>query len=346
MRLARPLRALVLAALLAPALVVAPGGAPSIAEAVGPLPECRLDDISTEPRGYDDWATTQVDWILSVGKAYAPPDLVSIYGAGVTGGGLIRRVAFGDLKTMATAARKAGTPLGSVSAYRSYKQQASLFNTYVKGYGFDKATTFSARPGHSEHQLGLVIDFADAGSTKFVSEASGAGRWLSKNAWKYGWLMSYPDGKSDVVCYSYEPWHYRYVGRDLARKIHDAGTTIRQYLWANFTQVDPACVALKPPPLKTPGSPRSCALPGAKPSAGASPPPAATAGASGAAPAGSGGSGPPTATPGMPNTAPTSALGDALPIGLGLVLAVLALLAFASWRASRRRRSSPYSTRR
>jgi D-alanyl-D-alanine carboxypeptidase len=346
MRLARPLRALLLATFFAPALVMAPGGVQPVAEAVGPLPDCRLDDIYTEPRGYDDWATTQVDWILSVGKGYAPPDLVSISGAGVTGGGLIRRVAFDDLKAMAAAARRAGAPLGNVSAYRSYKQQASLFNTYVKGYGFDKATTFSARPGHSEHQLGLVLDFADAGATKFVSEASGAGRWLSKNAWKYGWLMSYPDGKSDVVCYSYEPWHYRYVGRELARKIHDAGTTIRQYLWANFTQVDPACVALEPPPLKTPGPPRSCALAGPNPSAAASSPPAATAATSGAPPLGSPGSGPPTTTPGAPTAAPTSALGGALPVGLGLVLAVLALLAFASWRASRRRRSSPYSTRR
>jgi D-alanyl-D-alanine carboxypeptidase len=138
---------------------------------------------------------------------------------------------------MAVAARRNGTPLGNVSAYRSYNTQKALFQSYVDGYGFKRAITFSARPGHSEHQLGLVIDFADAGRSQFVSEKAGAGKWLAKNAWKYGWLMSYPKGKSDVVCYSYEPWHYRYFGRDLARQIHDSGLTTREYLWSHFTQV-------------------------------------------------------------------------------------------------------------
>ena len=246
-----------------------------------------VEKIYTEPRGYADWATTQVDWILSVGKGYKPPDLVSISRAGVTGGGFIRAVAFDDLKAMATAARKAGTPLGSVSAYRSYQQQVDLFNSYagwnkttkqwqLKSYftkttkkysNFDDAVTFSARPGHSEHQLGLVIDFAAGGQSTFVNEQTGTGKWLAKNAWKYGWLMSYPKGLDERVCYHYEPWHYRYVGRAIAKKIHDAGTTIREYLWANYTQLDPACIAAKPPKLKTPGSPRSCAIAEASPSA-------------------------------------------------------------------------------
>ena len=167
-----------------------------------------------------------------------PPDLVSVSNAGVTGGGLIRAVAFDDLKAMADAARKNGTPLGNVSSYRSYKTQKALFNSYVDGYGFKSAITFSARPGHSEHQLGVTIDFAAAGSSDFVSETTPAGRWLSRNAWKYGWLMSYPKGKSAVVCYRYEPWHYRYYGRELAKQIHDSGLTTREYLWSHYTQVD------------------------------------------------------------------------------------------------------------
>src|SRR5829696_325497 len=127
MRQPRPLPSLLLAAVLAPALLAGPAIGPPIARGVGPLPDCRLDDILTEPRGYDDWAITQVDWILNVGKGYAPTDRVSIYDAGVTGGGEIRRVAFDDLKAMASAARDAGVPLGSVSAYRSYRQQVKLF---------------------------------------------------------------------------------------------------------------------------------------------------------------------------------------------------------------------------
>ena len=234
----RTLRALAAALLLGAGLLAMPAASPGPALGAGPLPACRIDDVLTVPRDYDSWRTTLVDWILSVGRDYKPPDLVSISAAGVTGGGQIRQVAFDDLKAMADAARAAGTPLGNVSSYRSYKTQKALFNTYANGYGYDQAITFSARPGHSEHQLGVTIDFAAAGSSTFVSEKTPAGRWLAKNAWEYGWLMSYPKGKQSVVCYRYEPWHYRYFGRELAKEIHDSGLTTRQYLWSHFTQVD------------------------------------------------------------------------------------------------------------
>jgi zinc D-Ala-D-Ala carboxypeptidase len=235
----RTARALAASVALGATLLIIPVASPSPAIGVGPLPKCRLDDILTIPRGYDDWSHTLVDWIFTVGPDYKPPDLVSISRARVTGGGQIRAVAFDDLEAMADAARAHGTPLGNVSSYRSYKTQKALFNSYANGYGFDQAINFSARPGHSEHQLGVTIDFAAAGTSTFVSETSPTGRWLAKNAWKYGWLMSYPKGKQDVVCYRYEPWHYRYFGRDLATKIHDSGLTTREYLWSHYTTVDP-----------------------------------------------------------------------------------------------------------
>jgi zinc D-Ala-D-Ala carboxypeptidase len=268
-------RALAASLALGVGLLIVPAASPSPAIGVGPLPECRLDDILTIPRGYDDWSHTLVDWILSVGPDYKPPDLVSISKARVTGGGLIREVAFDDLVAMADAARAHGTPLGNVSSYRSYKTQKALFNSYAKGYGFDNAINFSARPGHSEHQLGLAIDFAAAGTSSFVSETSPTGRWLAKNAWTYGWLMSYPKGKQPVTCYSYEPWHYRYFGRDLATKIHDSGLTTREYLWSHYTLVDP----------KT-GDPVSAGSPTASGSAEASVPPEVTPAASETAAAG------------------------------------------------------------
>jgi D-alanyl-D-alanine carboxypeptidase len=244
----RTARSLAASFALGAALLTIPAGAPPPALAAGPLPACRLDDILTAPKDYDSWSTTLVDWILTVGPDYKPPDLVSISNAGVTGGGQIRQLAFDDLAAMADAAAKAGTPLGNVSSYRSYKTQKALFNSYVDGYGFNRAITFSARPGHSEHQLGITIDFAPAGKSVFVSEEVGAGKWLSKNAWKYGWLMSYPRGKRALTCYRYEPWHYRYFGRDLAAKIHASGLTTREYLWANFT------TAVVPPASSGPGS--------------------------------------------------------------------------------------------
>jgi D-alanyl-D-alanine carboxypeptidase len=257
----RTARALAASLALGAALMSFPASAPSPAAAVGDLPTCRLDDIPTVPRDYDSWSMTLVDWILDVGPDYKPPDLVSISNAGVTGGGQIRKVAFDDLQAMANAARAAGTPLGNVSSYRSYKTQAALFNSYVNGYGFKRAITFSARPGHSEHQLGLTIDFAPGGRSVFVSEDVGAGKWLSNNAWKYGWLMSYPRGKRALTCYQYEPWHYRYFGRDLAAKIHASGLTTREYLWANFTTavVPPASQssggASEPPSSAAPATP-------------------------------------------------------------------------------------------
>src|SRR5262245_15696585 len=106
-------------------LVAAPASRPAPALAVGPLPECRLDDILTEPRGYGDWATTQVDWILTLGPGYKPPDLVSVTKGGVAApnGGYIRAVAIPDLKAMAAAAAANGTPIAAWSPYRGYKQQ-------------------------------------------------------------------------------------------------------------------------------------------------------------------------------------------------------------------------------
>ena len=341
----RFLRALAASALLAAGLLAAPVGMPSPVAGVGPLPACRLDDILTEPRGYDDWATTQVDWILTLGPDYKPPDLVSISTADVAGGGLIRKVAIDDLRAMGEAARKNGSPIKALSPYRGYKQQVSLFKSYAGSdyHNFDSAVTYSARPGHSEHQTGLTIDFGSIGDTALNSkwESTRAGGWMAKNAWKYGWLMSYPNGKQDLVCYRYEPWHYRYVGRDIAAKIHESGLTIREYLWANHTQLDPACVALPAPKLKTPGEPRSCAFAAASasPSSGPSPTPGASSTA-GATPVGS----PPSSSPGSPAaTSPPAApsgffgLEPSVASG-GFILIALVIVGSVAWWQARARR--------
>ena len=255
---ARRLWSIAAALLLAVGLFAVPASAPSPAAAIGPLPACRFDDILTFPREYDVGPTTLVDTILSVGKDYSPPDLVAVSRAGVGGGGLVRRIAFDDLKAMATAAKANGTPLSNISTYRSYATQVKLFNGYVKAYGYDEAVKFSARPGHSEHQLGLTIDFVSPGAGISSSwESTRTGGWMAKNAWKYGWLMSFPKDAFEKVCYTYEPWHYRYVGRDVAKAIHDSGSTIREYLWANYTMVDPTTGLPIPSPTVTPTAPPS-----------------------------------------------------------------------------------------
>jgi hypothetical protein len=243
----RSRRALAGALVLGAAFLVMPAALPSSVEAVGPLPKCHLDDIRTVPRDYDNWSTTLVDWLLTVGKHYKPPDLVPVSDAGIAGPGLIREVAIDDLRAMAKTAARNGTPIAVNSPYRSYADQVASFNGWVNLDGYDDAITYSQRPGHSEHQLGLTIDFMTAGGGSALQgdwATTPSGGWMAENAWKYGWVLSYPKGEggalfSDVTCFHYEPWHYRYLGREIARKVHRSGLTIREYLWKHFTMVDP-----------------------------------------------------------------------------------------------------------
>lgn len=328
-----PLRALVTSfVVVAVGLLPMSLASPVPAAGLGPLPDCRIDDVLTEPRGYDDWQITLVDWVLRVGSGYKPPDLVPVANAGVAGGGSVRRIAIDDLRAMADAAAANGTPLDNVSTYRGYRQQRALFRGYARSDGYADAINYSARPGHSEHQLGLTIDFVSLGDTGLTSnwDMTPTGRWMKNNAWKYGWLMSYPKGKQAVVCYSFEPWHYRYVGRELAREVRDSGLTLREYLWANYTSVDPGTGEPVPTPTADPsGSPSHSAgvSPDVSLAPSASPPPEPTAETTGepTVPAPS-----PTAGP-APTAPPPSAplVGIDLTIiaaGLLLVVALIGLL--------------------
>jgi D-alanyl-D-alanine carboxypeptidase len=148
-----------------------------------------------------------------------------------------RRAAIPDLTAMAKAARAAGARLAVQSAYRSYSTQVGVFNSWVRHLGYAQAITGSARPGHSEHQLGTVIDFRSYGGGapwsfgSYDWATSKAGRWMTSNAWKYGFVLSYPKNMASQVCYGYEPWHFRYVGRTIAAAIHTSGLTPRYWLW-------------------------------------------------------------------------------------------------------------------
>jgi hypothetical protein len=247
-------------ACLALALPIGHGGGATAVRAMGPLPACRYDDILTTPRRYSDWKEILVDPILRVPSTYAPPDLVSTGTAGIAGGGTIRAIVIDDLRAMTDAARAAGAPIAVASAYRSYATQKITFQTWVNVLGYAKALKVSARPGHSEHQLGLAIDFkSEPGGAPWNGvdwATTPAGAWMKANAWHYGWVISYPKNKLSTVCYAYEPWHYRYVGRELAASIHASGLTTRAYLWANFTTayVGPAPSG-SPGPSKPPVSP-------------------------------------------------------------------------------------------
>ncbi len=234
MRNRRIVVAMLVALALGPAWAIGPM-APPIASAAETLPACRYADVETVFTSPDAWQRTLVDTTFMIGKSYVPPNLVPVTDAGISGNGEIRSFVIPDLHAMALAAGAAGAPIAVQSAYRSYATQVYTFSYWNQEYGNDAALLGSARPGHSEHQLGVALDFRSAGtSAEWVSDwaTTAAGSWMAGNAWRYGFVMSYPKNASPkATCYRYEPWHYRYVGRDEAAAIHDAGTTIREYLW-------------------------------------------------------------------------------------------------------------------
>ena len=319
-----PLAALLLSAVALPISVAAPVGV----GAVGPLPECRLDDIMTVPRDYDSWSTTLVDWLLRVGRRYEPPDLVPVGEAGIAGPGVIRAVAIDDLRAMTEAAAANGTPIAVNSPYRSYAEQVASFNGWVGVDGYEDAITYSQRPGHSEHQLGLTIDFMTLGGGSALQgdwSTDPSGHWMQENAWKYGWLMSYPladngDLFNPRTCFHYEPWHYRYLGREIARKIHRSGMTIREYLWKHYTQVDPVT-----------GEPLATPTPSPSPSPSPTPTPTASATPSAST------STSPTPTPSSQSPSSSGGLLGLDPLviaALGIAVVVLAGIAFAARRGS------------
>jgi LAS superfamily LD-carboxypeptidase LdcB len=272
LRHASRLRAIVIALVsamsLATALLAGSLAAPGGTLALGPLPACRYDDILTSPRGYGDWAETLVDTILRVPRSYVPPDLVSVSQAGIGGSGQVRAIAIPDLTAMTAAAKANGTPIAVQSAYRSYTTQIATFQYWVNLSGYKQALLYSARPGHSEHQLGLAIDFKSAAGGPPWSGTdwgtSPAGSWMKAHAWEYGFIQSYPKGKVRKTCYDYESWHFRYVGVSEAAAIHASGLTLREYLWAHYT------TAVVPPAPTTRPSTPSVAVSSAVPSATAS----------------------------------------------------------------------------
>lgn len=229
----------VVALLLVSALLTGVGATASAA--TPPLPPCEIDDTLTKHRAVSDWHRSLLDLDFRLASSYAPTDLRSTADAGLNGGQRVRKHVIADLKAMATAARAAGARLSVQSAYRSYATQVTTFQHWVDVHGWAVAIKESARPGHSEHQVGTTLDFKSYGGPAPWDvrdwATSKAGAWMKANAWKYGFVMSYPKGKTSVTCYTYEPWHYRYVGRERAKAMRDSGRTVREFLWREQTAV-------------------------------------------------------------------------------------------------------------
>jgi D-alanyl-D-alanine carboxypeptidase len=160
---------------------------------------------------------------------YAPGDLMELTGGSYQvnrKGLLLRAAAAAALETMAAAAREEGITLAASSAYRSYAYQQEVYARNVREMGREAADRESAMPGHSQHQLGLVVDF---GSINDSFADTRAGRWLAVHAGRFGWSLSFPQGYEHLTGYRWESWHYRYVGKDLAAFMAAYFNGIQQY---------------------------------------------------------------------------------------------------------------------
>lgn len=165
-----------------------------------------------------------VDGVLLVNKNHSLPPTYT------PGESSEAREAFESMKEDAL---KDGLVLQAFSTYRSYSYQSSLYSHYVSRFGQDTADTFSAKPGYSEHQTGLGFDIGGMDKSlwagdKFVHTAEAS--WLAENSHYYGFILRYPLGKQHITGYKFEPWHFRYVGPNLAKKIYESGLSLEEYL--------------------------------------------------------------------------------------------------------------------
>jgi zinc D-Ala-D-Ala carboxypeptidase len=167
---------------------------------------------------------------------YNPTDLVYTdipFVSGVTNEKRkMRKEAAVAVNQLFAGAKAEGISLLGVSAYRSHATQTTLFNYYVNRDGYEKARTYSALPGTSEHETGLSIDVT-GGNGKCAAEDCFGGTkqaaWLEQHAAEYGFIIRYPQGKESITGYQYEPWHLRYVGKEIALEIMKKGITLEEY---------------------------------------------------------------------------------------------------------------------
>lgn len=199
------------------------------------LPPCEpggdVEPVQGDPAA--DWDRVVIDPGRGLSEDFAPDDLVSVSLAGFPSEDQVRSLVIDDLAALRADAEAAAAPLVIVSGYRSYSYQEDLFQNRVEQVGEEEAARHTARPGHSEHQLGTAIDVLEPGVGELTADfaATPAGRWLAEHAHEYGFVISYPDGATAVTCYEFEPWHLRYVGRENAAAVVDSGVPLREWLF-------------------------------------------------------------------------------------------------------------------
>ena len=174
-----------------------------------------------------------VNKFYALSETYTPENLKNIgltYAYDEEGENKLIDYAYDKFLELWQAANDQGFYLMVTSSYRDYESQKEIYDYRVSNWGERKADETAARPGHSEHQTGLVIDMTS--KTEPLADSftdSEAYKWLKENAYKYGFIERYPEGKTYLTGYSPESWHWRYVGLEAAKTMHDEDITFDEY---------------------------------------------------------------------------------------------------------------------
>ena len=178
---------------------------------------------------------TSKDILMLINKYYAlsedyvPENIVKVSNTYAYQGNSVRQDVLDAFIEMANASKEEDIVLVINSSYRSYKDQDEIWNYRKNNYGIEKADQYAARAGHSEHQSGLAIDIAQFNSKEQDFEKTPAFTWLENNAYKYGFILRFKKDAEDITGYKYESWHYRYVGKEVATKVHEENITYDEY---------------------------------------------------------------------------------------------------------------------
>lgn len=160
---------------------------------------------------------------------YIPENLEPIDIAYARSGMQLVREAKEAFETLSEDAKKEGMNIIAMSSYRSYDYQVNLYDNYVATDGKEAADTYSARAGYSEHQTGLAVDVYNKVLPYTSFEETEEFNWMQENAYKYGFILRFPKDKVNITGYQYESWHYRYVGKEVAKYIHNHDLTLEEY---------------------------------------------------------------------------------------------------------------------
>ncbi len=214
-----------------------------------PQPPAPSEDLTvtftTDLADYEPYMDTKEDFLIlvnkthKIGKDSVPQDLVAVKDARKEI--FLQKTAALALEAMFIEMRAAGfSDVFVTSAYRDYGYQSSLFNTYLNqematglslAEAREKVLTYSAEPGTSEHQTGLAVDLMTSSMSELDESFADHAvyTWLGENAWKFGFILRFPEDKTDITGYAFEPWHYRFVGRQSAREMHEQKLCLEEY---------------------------------------------------------------------------------------------------------------------